>query len=62
MTQKYCDKCGKEIKIDSICNSIIPSYKIQKMDAWGLLMNIDLCDDCEVALNKWLSTKDGDAV
>lgn len=54
MKTTKCDKCGKEINRGPMQQAHFPHYKIYVSDLFGLLREVDLCNDCENALCSWL--------
>ena len=58
MRVRVCDKCGKQIRIDSTSPVSYPFYSIVAHHAMYNTREIDLCDDCSKKFAEWLSDKE----
>ena len=58
MTTKTCDKCGTQINMNPMTNTILPMFSIQKIENFMLgWQSVDLCQKCEKILAEWLNDK-----
>ena len=58
MTTKTCDKCGTQINMNPMTNTILPMFSIQKIENFMLgWQSVDLCPKCEKILAEWLNDK-----
>ena len=62
MNVKQCDRCGKQFQeLPSMCQAHLPLYLIFVKEAMPYrLRNVDLCNDCVKAFEKWMNKKDGE--
>jgi len=58
MTTKTCDKCGTQINMNPMTNTILPMFSIQRIENFVLgWQSVDLCPKCEKMLAEWLNDK-----
>jgi len=57
MIQYICDKCGKEFKINSMQQAILPMYKVLTVRYSPYVEEINLCPLCEKDLDNWIHNK-----
>ena len=60
MKKTYCDRCGKEICYNPMPQTISPTYNIYSTYSFCQPKYFDLCDNCQIELEKWLKGKRND--